>query len=141
MSRIRVSDVDKAKWEKVRDVARPEDVALFTDAELDSVVCFHEPGTENSPQLFEVKYLPHAAVHLHAHDQDEIIYILDGEMHVGNRVLKPGSSLYVQGGTLYQFSAGSDGMRMLNFRPCIDLSYILVDEFKERQKRKARTAG
>ena len=80
-------------------------------------------GDDVSPQLIEVRMQPNATVGVHAHDADEIIYVVAGEMRFGSKVLKPGSSLFVQGGAFYSFGAGDEGLQFLNFRPHQDLTY------------------
>jgi hypothetical protein len=52
----------------------------------------------------------------HAHTEDEIIFILTGEMHLGKRVLKPATALAIDGNTRYSFSR-PEGCSFLNFRP------------------------
>lgn len=136
MSRIRIHHVNDAKWERVQDVSVPEGTRRPADEEMDASVCFHEPGTDTSPQLFEVNYLPGSTIQLHAHEEDEIIYILEGQMQLGNRILDPGSAVFVKGLTLYKFLVGPEGLRILNFRPRGDLTYIHADQFHEMQKQK-----
>ena len=53
----------------------------------------------------------------HAHDVDEIMYILEGELILGNRHYGPGSAILVPANTLYSFAYGEHGVRYLNFRP------------------------
>jgi len=127
--KVRVHKGNAMEWVKISSLT-PEGMAgLFSPAELNSEITFHEPGSEQSLQLFEVKYQPGAAIAVHAHLIDEIIYVVDGSMIIGNRELGPGSSLFVAGNTLYQFRAGPRGLRMLNFRPSADTSFITREEF------------
>jgi quercetin dioxygenase-like cupin family protein len=97
--------------------------------------CFHHQGTETLPQLFEVKLLPGQTVEPHAHEHNEIIYILGGELRLGNTVLKPGSSVAIKGRTIYGFAAGSDGVHFLNFRPCLEEGLLTVEEVSARKTR------
>jgi uncharacterized cupin superfamily protein len=71
----------------------------------------------------ELRYEPHAEIQIHAHDEDEIIYVLAGEMHLGNRVLCPGSTVAIAGKTFYGFKAGPTGLQFLNFRPRQDITF------------------
>lgn len=52
----------------------------------------------------------------HTHSADEIIYVLDGTMRLGRRLLGPGTSLCIGGGTRYAQSAGPGGCSFLNYR-------------------------
>ncbi len=132
MPKVRVHNAGTEEFVTMRSLVPPADQSKFSATELDSMIRFIEPGTDESLQLFEVDYLPGSDIEIHAHDEDEIIYILDGEMHVGNRVLARGASIFVAGNTLYGFKAGPQGMRMLNFRPRRDNTFIRKEEYKRK---------
>jgi hypothetical protein len=53
---------------------------------------------------------------LHAHSADEIIYILDGEMLMGQRRLPAGTAMAIDGDTRYRVGVGPSGLSFLNFR-------------------------
>jgi len=112
MSKVRIHAHDKLEWNTLSSMYPPQMAAEMTDAELDSVLAYHEPGLDGSLHLTEQKYLPHAHFELHAHDQAEIIYVLDGTIRLGNRELAPGSSIFIDRDTLYAFAAGDWGSRM-----------------------------
>jgi quercetin dioxygenase-like cupin family protein len=97
--------------------ASEEHIASLPEDALSAKMRIYEPGTGNSPQLFESHVPPNLEAPLHSHAEDEIIYILDGEMRLGQRVLAKGSSLFVAANTQYGFRAGPEGVRFLNFRP------------------------
>ena len=125
MAKIKVSDVDEANWIRSVDMAPPEMVDTLEPDEANTLINIHAEGSDDVLQLFEVKLPAGAKQRVHAHDTDEIIYVVGGAMRVGNRLLKPGSSLFVAGKTMYSFEAGPEGLQFLNFRPRKDLSYIL----------------
>src|ERR1700683_1240678 len=127
MAKIKLSDVDDANWIRTIGMATPEMAATLDPDEAETLVNFHAEGGDDLLQLFEVKLPANARQRVHAHEHDEIIYVVGGEMRVGNRTLKPGSSMFVAGETFYSFEAGPEGLHYLNFRPCKDLSYILPD--------------
>lgn len=52
----------------------------------------------------------------HTHSADEIIFVLEGTMRLGRRLLGPGTSLCIAGGTRYAQSAGPGGCTFLNYR-------------------------
>lgn len=56
-------------------------------------------------------------IDIHAHSEDEVIVVLDGELLAGPRKLGPGTALSVARNTFYGFSAGKGGLRFINFRP------------------------
>lgn len=88
---------------------------------------FH-PGGPDALQLFEITVEPSRGADAHAHAEDEIIYVLDGDMHFGNRVVRAGGSVYIPAHTLYSFRAGPDGLRFLNFRARANYAYITKEE-------------
>ena len=130
MARVSIVKAEDAQWRIVREASPPDIARKLSEGELDSSACMHQPGTEETPQLFEIKFLPGATVAAHAHDQDEIMYVLAGEMHVGTQVLKPGSSLSVPGKTVYGFAAGKEGLHILNFRPRTDFTFHTPEEIR-----------
>jgi len=86
-------------------------------------------GSESEGQLMEARFLPGLVISSHAHHAPEVVYIVEGELHFGNRVCGPGSVIEVPADTLYGFRAGSDGVRFLNFRPRNDNSYVSKEAF------------
>lgn len=92
------------------------------------------PGGEAELQLFEVTARPGLNVPVHAHMEDEIVYMIEGELRIGGRTLKPGDSMFIKGMTLYGFDAGPDGARFLNFRGKQDFTNFSRDDFFELKK-------
>ena len=129
MPPVSIRRVEDLKWEYGPEVA-PD-----TEDKQRAGRCFHHPGTESAPQLFEVKLRPNQIVAPHAHEHNEIIYILSGELRLGNSLLQAGSSIAILGETIYGFSAGSQGVHFLNFRPCLEIGQLTVDEINARRGR------
>jgi quercetin dioxygenase-like cupin family protein len=67
-------------------------------------------------ELFHIEFEPHSKVLPHSHPQDEILFVLRGELRFGPRVVVPGDALYIPGGTVYGFDVGPDGCEYVNFR-------------------------
>ena len=86
------------------------------------------PGGSDALQMFEVILEPGTGPDAHAHHEDEIVHVLAGEMHFGNRVLTPGCAAMIPAYTLYSFRAGPEGLRFLNFRARANGVYISKDE-------------
>ena len=55
-------------------------------------------------------------VAVHSHSEDEIIFVRDGELRVGNRVYGPGAALAIAANTKYGFEVGPAGLSFVNFR-------------------------
>lgn len=56
------------------------------------------------------------AAGVHAHSEDEIIFVLDGELRLGDRACGPGTALAIAADAFYSFSPGPLGLRFVNFR-------------------------
>jgi len=140
MARVRLHDAADPDWRVIGDWTSDEIREQISELELASSIREHERGNSESLQLFEVKFLPNTLVDTHAHDEEEIMYVVDGEMIVGERILKPGSSIYIKGSTLYSFRAGPEGLRVLNFRPRLDATYISATAY-DAKRSAARAAA
>jgi hypothetical protein len=128
MARVRIQTETDIDWLVTRDSVPPENATNFSEGELSASYRIREPGGNDLPQLMELRYEPNAEVQVHAHDEDEIIFIVGGEMHLGSRVLGPGTSIAISGKTFYGFKAGPAGLRFLNFRPRRDNSFYTTKE-------------
>ncbi len=126
MGTVRIHPVEEIELKKISDRApmpRPKVFEYLAESELESSMTFHEFGSETELQLAEIDYIPGAEAVIHKHDDDEIIYIVSGEMHLGTKTLKAGSSVYIPGDTYYGFTAGPNGLRIINFRARADVSF------------------
>ncbi|MFA5883830.1 MAG: cupin domain-containing protein [Acidimicrobiia bacterium] len=52
----------------------------------------------------------------HSHDADCMYYVISGEAHLGNQVLKAGDSFYIPADAPYVYNAGPDGVEVLEIR-------------------------
>jgi mannose-6-phosphate isomerase-like protein (cupin superfamily) len=52
----------------------------------------------------------------HAHDVDCAYYVISGEVHLGTEVLEAGDVFFVPANQLYQYSAGPEGVEILEVR-------------------------
>jgi quercetin dioxygenase-like cupin family protein len=126
MARVRLTTEEQQPWvvSGERSISE-EERGKLRHGELTSSFRVREPGSDHNPQLVELRYQPGAEIRLHSHDEDEIIYVLTGEMRINNRVVGPGATLTVPGGVFYGFHAGEQGLTILNFRPRPDASFNL----------------
>lgn len=60
---------------------------------------------------------PRAQSHPHFHTEDEIIVVVQGGVILGRRILKVGTALAVDKGTVYSFGVDEGGLSFINFRP------------------------
>ena len=136
MGKIRVVDYNQLPWLYRSDGHAGEMVEVEPPG-ANGGARFPHPGSETELYLHEARAKPNAVIEAHVHRTDEIIYVTEGELHLGSRVLTPGCSVYIPGDTLYSFKAGPTGLTFLNFRGRRDTSHLSKDEFlKERAERK-----
>ena len=75
-------------------------------------VWLHENHFPGSLELTEEQ----AARGVHSHTEDEIIFVIGGEIRLGSKLYGPGTALAIAADTLYGFTAGPDGLSFVNFR-------------------------
>ncbi len=74
---------------------------------------YFEPA-EVGMMLRVVEYAPHWVVEAHSHAAGEIVYILDGEVSVGQERFGPGDALHIEPNTVYgPLKAGPQGVRFV----------------------------
>lgn len=131
MAAIRFFDPDSTEFMKPADVYPDSLKQRLTPEEVaDTSVRLHQ-GLPGKLQLFEIQLEPGLEITTHAHADDEIVYVVDGALHVGRRVCGPGSSFFIPGNTLYGFRAGPAGCRYLNFRAQADSTYFTKEDIVE----------
>jgi hypothetical protein len=74
----------------------------------------------------------------HVHTQDEIIHLLAGELRVGRKLLTPGMSVMIPGGTRYGFRTPG-AYSFLNYRP--DMSMLTIEPGSEPRLESMRPEG
>ena len=52
----------------------------------------------------------------HSHDADCMYYVVSGELTMGTETLRAGDGLFVPANTFYSFTAGPEGVEILEFR-------------------------
>ena len=145
MGKVRIVTAEEQPFVRTNERPDRQDIDYSdplgpSEAEINgSAMRSHHPGSEDEPQLFEVRIDPGVEVRTHAHGEDEIIAVVEGELQVGARVLRAGSSILVEGQTLYGFTAGPEGVRFLNFRPRADHNYWTKAAFMARRSEAAQT--
>jgi quercetin dioxygenase-like cupin family protein len=144
MTNIRIVDSSSLPWMVKQDVVRAGEsdangglveIPAEEVQEHRSAARIVHPGTDSELQLYEGRFLSGVNIDPHAHRGDQIIYVTEGQLHFGRRVLGPGSSIYIKGHTLYGFKIGPQGARFLNFRPTRDRSYISKEQFAAERDR------
>jgi len=53
---------------------------------------------------------------IHSHSQDELIYVLRGEIRIGSLTVGTGASVFIAADQPYRFRSGDEGFAFLNYR-------------------------
>jgi mannose-6-phosphate isomerase-like protein (cupin superfamily) len=110
-----------------------EHVKRFTPETSEGTIFTHHEGTSEEPQLNEVRMPPNIKVDPHAHGEDEIMAVVEGEIRFGKQVYGVGSSIFIPRMTLYSFQSGPDGLTFLNFRPRRGTEFYFPDELMAKR--------
>jgi hypothetical protein len=70
----------------------------------------HFPGGMPAPTPEQAK------LGIHSHSEDEIIFVVDGGIRLGNKLYGPGTAVAIAADTLYSFTTGPEGLSFINFR-------------------------
>lgn len=128
MGTVKIVEADSLPWQTAEQAVAPETAARMSRAEREADVRILHSRPAGL-QLFEASIAPNEEISLHAHAEDEVIYILEGELIIGRKHLGPGASVFVAGNTLYGFRTGPAGARFLNFRGKANTSFISREEY------------
>jgi hypothetical protein len=66
--------------------------------------------------LVWVRFAANFPLPRHSHDSDCLYYVASGELRMGSRVVKAGEGFFIPGGAPYAYTAGPDGVEVLEFR-------------------------
>jgi quercetin dioxygenase-like cupin family protein len=133
MGTVKFFDVGEHQFTNLLDAFNGRETPI-PEAELAATDVRVHHSEADGLQLFELRLAPGTRGESHAHVEDEIIVVVEGELRFGARTLGAGSSVMVPGGTLYGFQAGPEGCTFLNFRPRVDSSYIPRSQFVRGSK-------
>jgi quercetin dioxygenase-like cupin family protein len=70
----------------------------------------------------------------HSHSADCLYYVVTGEAIMGNRVIKAGDGFFVRADQPYAYTAGPDGIEILEFRGVTGFDMKIFDQTVERWK-------
>jgi quercetin dioxygenase-like cupin family protein len=91
------------------------DLGAFLDgSELH--VLYGRPDDAGAPSLVHVWFKPNYPLPRHTHDVDCLYYVVSGTAVMGNQVLTAGDGFFVPADAPYQYTAGPDGVEVLEFR-------------------------
>lgn len=102
------------------------DVDDFFDGRMKVQPCVARPN-EDGMSLGAYWFEPNFTMPRHHHDTDQIVMVVEGELHQGKRVLTPGCGYFTKAGTTYAFKAGPEGCRILEFRNVTGFATTFVE--------------
>jgi hypothetical protein len=70
----------------------------------------------------------------HSHSANCLYYVVKGEAVMGNRVIKAGDGFFVRADQPYAYTAGADGIEILEFRGATGFDMKIFDQTVERWK-------
>ncbi len=101
MGRVKVLDQAKLPFQDVHPNVRVKELS----------------GGDEGPWVLYQEWTPNFEAAAHSHTADELICVLEGEMHLAGEICHRGSVLFVEKGTIYgPLKAGAHGVKFLNIR-------------------------
>lgn len=99
------------------DFVRPQNADTAAVVAGQSVkVLYRQSDEEGGFSLVYAWFKPHFSLPRHSHDADCLYYVIAGTALLGKQVLKAGDGFFVPTGAPYQYSAGPEGVEVLEFR-------------------------
>jgi quercetin dioxygenase-like cupin family protein len=77
----------------------------------------------------------------HSHNADCAYYVISGEAHLGTEVLRAGDGFFIPAGGDYQYSAGPEGVEVLEFRTAAQFNMRLSGNSEAAWRRIAENAA
>jgi hypothetical protein len=108
MGKSIIMHIDEASWttgQPRRDDSTIENASQFIG------------DLEKGPWIHINSLEPNSFVGSHSHSVDEVIYIVEGSLTIGDRTCGPGTVIAIEKETEYDFTSGPEGLRFLNIRP------------------------
>ena len=66
---------------------------------------------EKGPWVYISSPEPDKLIPAHSHDQDEVIFIVEGELTIGDGTHGPGTVIFIERNTEYSFTTGKKGLK------------------------------
>jgi quercetin dioxygenase-like cupin family protein len=116
------------------------DPAVYTELDLSPIgagstttVLFKGDGPDGF-SLVHAKFKAGYRLPRHTHSADCLYYVLAGELKMGTRVLKAGEGFFIKADAPYAYTAGPDGVEILEFRAATFFDIQIKDQTVERWK-------
>lgn len=90
--------------------------------------------TQDDFSLVHARFQPGYRLPRHTHSADCLYFVLSGEAIMGNRVIRAGDGFLVRADAPYSYSAGAEGVEVLEFRTSTSFDINVLDQTVERWK-------
>jgi quercetin dioxygenase-like cupin family protein len=114
------------------------DPAVWAEVDLGPWLASQEvsvPFKSTGPDQFSLVYsrfAPGFRLPRHSHSADCLYYVLSGEFTMGTRTFRKGDGFFVQAGAPYAYTAGPEGLEILEFRTSTSFDMKILDQTPER---------
>ena len=86
---------------------------MHANAEPPSSLWLHENAFPPPEQVAPFD----AEAGVHCHTEDEVIFVVAGDIRLGTKLYGPGTAIGIAANTYYGFTPGPSGLKFINFRP------------------------
>jgi len=94
---------------------------------------FQQPGDDGLSLVWSW-FGPSYVLPRHSHSADCLYYVVAGEAHLGNRVVKAGGGFFVPADAPYAYSAGPEGIQILEFRGVSSFDMRITEKLDRWEK-------
>ena len=98
------------------DFVRPDNANPYVAEGQVVKVLFRQPEDEGGFSLVYAWFKPHFMLPRHSHSADCLYYVLSGNATLGSQELAAGDGFFVPAGAPYQYTAGPEGVEVLEYR-------------------------
>jgi hypothetical protein len=98
------------------DPAAPEEMTEWAMSDGHVVKTLFGDTTSDGMSLVWSWFGPDFALPRHSHSADCLYYITKGEIRMGNQTMRAGEGFFVPSDSRYAYTAGSEGVEVLEFR-------------------------
>jgi quercetin dioxygenase-like cupin family protein len=98
------------------------------------VKVLYKGAKEGDLSLVHARFEPGYRLPRHSHSADCLYVVIAGEAHMGTRVLRPGDGFFIKAEAPYAYSAGPEGVEVLEFRTATSFDIKVRDTSVEDWK-------
>jgi hypothetical protein len=112
---VPLADADMMSMPTLSEPADDQFIEWVTAPGHDVRVLFRQ-AEDHGTSLVWSRFAPHYVLPRHSHSADCLYFVVEGEAHLGNRVVGKGGGFFVPADAPYAYQAGPEGIEILEFR-------------------------